>query len=89
MFELEETDENKAKLFAKEIGAVFKYTSAKNSIGVDVQYMIYYQELFDAIGTKFLIREESKNLYDDVNQSISIDKSKHKKKKEEKKNACC
>ncbi len=36
MFELEETDENKAKLFAKEIGAVFKYTSAKNSIGVDV-----------------------------------------------------
>ena len=36
MFELEETDENKAKMFAKEIGAVFKYTSAKNSIGVDV-----------------------------------------------------
>jgi hypothetical protein len=36
MFELEETDENKAKLFAKEIGAVFKYTSAKNALGIDV-----------------------------------------------------
>jgi hypothetical protein len=37
MFELEETDENKAKLFAKEIGAIFKYTSAKNALGIDVR----------------------------------------------------
>jgi hypothetical protein len=43
MFELEETDEQKAKLLAKvfmylnkDIGAVFKYTSAKNASGIDV-----------------------------------------------------
>jgi hypothetical protein len=32
----EKVDEQKAKSFAKEINAVFKYTSAKNASGIDV-----------------------------------------------------
>ncbi len=32
----EKVDEQKAKGFAKDINAVFKYTSAKNSSGIDV-----------------------------------------------------
>jgi hypothetical protein len=46
MYELEEVEETKVKAFAKEIGAIFKYTSAKNATGID--------ELFKSIGYKFL-----------------------------------
>jgi hypothetical protein len=41
MYELEEVDENRAKLFAKEIGAIMKYTSAKNASGIDVRKFGY------------------------------------------------
>jgi hypothetical protein len=46
MYELEEVSENEGRSFAKEIGAIFKYTSAKNSIGID--------DLFLNIGNKFI-----------------------------------
>ncbi len=46
MYEMEEVEEEKGRAFAKEIGGIFKYTSAKTSTGID--------ELFRTIGNKFL-----------------------------------
>ena len=46
MYELEEVEESEGRAFAKEIGAIFKYTSAKNATGID--------ELFKSIGNKFI-----------------------------------
>jgi putative ribosome biogenesis GTPase RsgA len=36
LYDQEQVDEQKAKAFAKEIGAIFKSTSAKNASGIDV-----------------------------------------------------
>jgi len=46
MYDLEEIEESVGRNFAKEINAVFKYTSAKNASGIE--------ELFRIIGSKFL-----------------------------------
>jgi hypothetical protein len=37
MYENEEIDEALGRALAKEIGAVFKYTSAKNNSGIEVK----------------------------------------------------
>ncbi len=55
---MEEVVENEGRAFAKEIGAIFKYTSAKNSIGID--------DLFKSIGNKFL----DPNYEESVKQSV-------------------
>lgn len=46
MYEEEKVEEFVGREFAKEIGAIFRYTSAKNSSGID--------ELFKAIGQKLI-----------------------------------
>ena len=46
LFDQEEVNENEAKEYAKEIGAIFKVTSAFTGIGID--------ELFKSIGCKIL-----------------------------------
>jgi hypothetical protein len=46
MYDVEEVDESTGRNHAKEINAVFKYTSAKNSTGIE--------ELFRIIGNKFI-----------------------------------
>ena len=46
LFDKEEVDEDEVREFAKEIGAIFRLTSAYNSSGID--------ELFTALGRKYL-----------------------------------
>jgi Ras-related protein Rab-22 len=46
LYEEEKIDETEGRSFAKQIGAIFRYTSAKNSSGID--------ELFKAIGNKLI-----------------------------------
>lgn len=46
MYENEEIDEKVGREFAKEVGAIFRYTSAKNASGVE--------DLFKAIGSKYI-----------------------------------
>ena len=46
MYEHEEVEESEGKDLAKQLGAIFQKTSAKESTGVD--------DLFTKIGTKFL-----------------------------------
>ena len=46
LFDKEEIDEDEVREFAKEIGAIFRLTSAYNSSGID--------ELFTALGNKYL-----------------------------------
>ena len=46
LFNEEEVDEEEAKKFAKSIGAIFKLTSCKESIGID--------ELFSECGKRYL-----------------------------------
>ena len=46
LYEHEEVDEGVGRAFAKDIGAIFRYTSAKNASGID--------ELFKAIGSKLI-----------------------------------
>ncbi len=46
MYENEEIEEKVGRSYAKEGGAIFKYTSAKNNSGVE--------ELFRSIGSKYI-----------------------------------
>lgn len=46
MYDVEEVEESTGKNFAKEVNAIFKYTSAKQSTGIE--------ELFRIIGRKFI-----------------------------------
>ena len=46
MYQYQEVTNDEGLALAKEINAIFKITSAKNSVGID--------ELFKNIGTKFL-----------------------------------
>jgi len=46
MYDVEEVEESVGRNYAKEVNAVFKYTSAKNSTGIE--------ELFRIIGNKFI-----------------------------------
>ena len=66
LFQDEEVSEEEAKQFAKSIGAVYKQTSCKESIGID--------ELFEECGRKYL---EVNNLLGSENKSKS-DKGKVK-----------
>ena len=46
MYEMEEVEEEKGRQFAKDIGAIFKYTSSKNNTGIE--------EMFRAIGNRYI-----------------------------------
>ena len=39
MYEIEEVEESVGRDCAKDINAIFKYTSAKNNIGIEVKIM--------------------------------------------------
>jgi predicted GTPase len=90
MYDLEEVEEEKVKecakvylYFIKEIGAIFKYTSAKNASGID--------DLFESIGSTLLNLGIRTDMEQTVNQSITISKRKQNKTKdkEEKKKKKC
>ena len=93
LFEQEEVTEEEAKNFSKEAGAIFRYTSAKESIGIN--------ELFISLGCKYLdpnfVDDESKIPMTDLpgidynkvggstnrsrGQSVKLNKDKIKEKK--------
>ena len=65
LFQDEEVSEEEAKQFAKSIGAVYKQTSCKESIGID--------ELFEECGKKYL---EANNLTNTTNNKSKDNKVK-------------
>ena len=75
LFEEEEVSEEEGKKFAKSIGAVFKLTSCKESIGID--------ELFEECGKKFL---EINNMLNTNGKKKDKDKVKLNKENVEDKN---
>ena len=77
LFSIEEVTEEEGKKFAKEIGAFFFLTSAKESIGIE--------ELFKEVGKKFLDLKNNKNEDDDD----YVIKNKLDKEIFEKKKKCC
>ena len=77
LFSIEEVTEEEGKKFAKEIGAFFFLTSAKESIGIE--------ELFKEVGKKFLDLKNNKNEdNDDYDIKNKLDKEIFEKKKK-----CC
>ena len=61
LFDKEKVPEENARKFAKEIGAIFKLTSACTSVGIE--------ELFMCLGSKFLnpdYKEETSNIQIDI-----------------------
>ena len=54
MYEVEEIEESIGRDCAKEINAIFKYTSAKNDIGIEVNY----KRIFLIFVRKFLLQLE-------------------------------
>ena len=83
MYEHEEVEENEGKELAKELGAIFQKTSAKESTGVD--------DLFVKIGKKFL----NPNATETTDPGKADNKKKgqklkaNKTKNEEGKKGCC
>lgn len=86
MYENEEVDENEGRAFAKEIGAIFRNTSAKNATGID--------ELFKSIGNKYIdpnYEEGGTNIPVDAdfNSSRRDTVKINRESKAEKKGGCC
>ncbi len=81
MYEHEEVEENEGKNLARELGAIFQKTSAKESNGIE--------ELFTKIGKKFLDptgSEGTKNNMKEDKKKIRLNKSKGEDKQ---KKGCC
>jgi len=90
MYEMEEVEEEKGRAFAKEVGGIFKYTSAKNSTGID--------ELFRTIGNRFLDPNFEENMPNATSSYIeqalnerreTIRITKESQKSEKKVGGCC
>jgi hypothetical protein len=90
MYDVEEVDESEGRNFAREINAVFKYTSAKNASGIE--------ELFRTIGNKFLDPnyEDETTIPDVINNNLDASErrqtmkiSKNGGKSGDKKKECC
>ena len=87
MYEEEQIDESVGREFAKEIGAIFRYTSAKNSSGID--------ELFKAIGNKLIdpnYQEGGKveeDIEHDRNRATTMKLNKNKQSDKKEKGGCC
>lgn len=86
LYEREQIDEEIARKYAQEIGAIFRLTSASNAYGI--------HDLFNVVGKKYLVPE----IQDDELQkmtSIKIvnevhqEKNKQKEKEKESKKGCC
>ncbi len=87
---MEEVDEEKGREFAKEAGGIFKYTSAKNSTGID--------ELFRTIGNRFLDPNYQENMPNATSSYIeqalnerreTVRITKDSQKSEKKEGGCC
>lgn len=63
LYEHEEIEEGIGREFAEQVGAIFRYTSAKNSSGID--------ELFSSIGDKILDPQKKQA---EVSQQTTKDK---------------
>ena len=90
MYDVEEVEESDGRDFAKEINAVFKYTSAKNANGIE--------ELFRIIGSKFIDPnyEDETSVPDVMNigdnsdvKKQTLKLSKNGGKSADKKKVCC
>ena len=100
-YDLYETSQinDEAKNFAKSIGAIFQYTSAKNFSGINELFNKIGQKIFnpnldfneqedkdkELYEKKKLEKEQKKN--DDINTSVKLDISVHQQKQEKK--GCC
>ena len=65
LFNEEEVDEEEAKKFAKSIGAIFKLTSCKESIGIDELFSEcgkIYLEVNKLIGNEVKVKKDSGNI---------------------------
>ena len=82
LFIEEKVPEAEAKNFAKEIGAVFRLTSCKDSIGID--------DLFKECGEKYLLDNNLINATGNYKKTktFSLKKNEEKKKKKKKKKKC-
>ena len=86
MYEHEEVEEEEGKKLAKELGAIFQKTSAKESTGID--------DLFVKIGKKFINpnKEDSSNLTKEERkqhgEKLKRDKIKSEKDAKDKKGCC-
>ena len=84
LFIEEKVPEAEAKNFAKEIGAVFRLTSCKDSIGID--------DLFKECGEKYLKENKLISISENNkknNFTLNNEKEKDKKEKKDKKDRCC
>ena len=85
MYEHEEIEEEEGKKLAKELGAIFQKTSAKESTGVE--------DLFVKIGKKFINpnKEDSSNLTKEERkqQGEKLKKEKIRNEKDANKKGCC
>ena len=77
LFSIEEVTEEEGRKFAKEIGAFFYLTSAKESIGIE--------DLFREVGKKF-IDNKNNNSYN--NDNLASTKLSNDALKKNKKNCC-
>jgi hypothetical protein len=66
MYDVEEVEESLGRNYAREVNAVFKYTSAKNSTGIE--------ELFRIIGNKFIDPnyEDDNSVPDVLNDNVDV-----------------
>ena len=83
MYQYQEVTNDEGLALAKEINAIFKITSAKNSVGID--------ELFKNIGTKFL-DPESENISNMTKEELKNRGEKimrEKIKNNQKQKKCC
>ena len=84
MYEVEEVEENEGKAFAKELGAIFQKTSAKEATGVE--------DLFIKIGQKILNPNDSDGASAKPEKKdkkkIKLDKSQDEERKRKEKENC-
>jgi 50S ribosomal subunit-associated GTPase HflX len=81
LYEHEEVDEGEGRNFAEVNGAIFRYTSAKNSSGIE--------ELFESIGNKLLDPQQTKAEPKSGKKEPNVILYNDKDKKKEKKEGCC
>ena len=72
LFEKEQVPETEARAFAKDIGAIFRLTSAYTAAGIE--------DLFRAIGSKYLdpnfVDEEKKPIAKKTKNTVTLNKDK-------------
>ena len=87
LYENEEVDDNEGKMLAKELGAIFQKTSAKESTGVEDLFIKLGKKIIDSSS---LLNKE--NNFEEVerkkNKSEKLDKNKINNNNTQKKDCC-